>query len=124
MAGQVRLELTTRSSSRPRTVSDIDRNVRSMERSDELRALMAEVVDIYMDGDEVAWGRLWSARPGVISLGTDPREWWEPVDVIIALHAKQARERGTGTVSEVTIAAFQEGSVGWAVMSGQAEWAG
>jgi class 3 adenylate cyclase len=95
-----------------------------MEPSDELRALMAEVVDIYMDADEVTWGQLWSTRPGVISLGTDPREWWEPGDVIIALHAKQARERGTGTISGVSIAAFQEGSVGWAVMSGQVEFIG
>ena len=95
-----------------------------MESSDEIRDAMLEVVDAYERVDDQIWRQLWSNRPGVMSLGTDPREWWESAAVVVALDAQQFGERGPARFTEPRIAAFQEGSVGWAVFATQTEWAG
>ncbi|MBA3653619.1 MAG: nuclear transport factor 2 family protein [Actinobacteria bacterium] len=93
-----------------------------MEPSDEIRDLMLQIIDAYDQGGEAEWRRLWSSRPGVISLGTDPREWWDSADVITALHARQVVERGSARFAVDRIAGFQEGSVGWGIVSAEVNW--
>jgi len=95
-----------------------------VEESAELADAMRRVVDAYGTGDESAWRELWSSRPGVLSLGSDPREWWDSHDVIVSLHARQSAERGAARFTIEKLAASQEGSVGWAVCSARVEWAG
>jgi class 3 adenylate cyclase len=95
-----------------------------MENADEISDAMREVVHAYEDGDENQWRGLWSARAGIISLGTDPREWWSGSDTIVSLHAAHTLERGRSDITVDRIESFQEGSVGWSVLSATAEWAG
>ncbi|MEY2568622.1 MAG: hypothetical protein QOE35_3151 [Actinomycetota bacterium] len=84
---------------------------------------MLEVLETF-NGDEAAWRRLWSTRPGVISVGTDPREWWDDAEVAISLHGRQTIDRGPATFLVQDGAAFQEGSVGWAIFNTEVEWMG
>lgn len=95
-----------------------------MEPSEEVREATLEMVRCIMEGDAAGWGRLWSARDGVVSVGSDPREQLAGYDAITAVSgsAMQTRGRIAGTVEHC--AAWQEGSVGWGVAYLRAEWAG
>ena len=93
-----------------------------MEPSDEIGEKMQEIVDAYATGEEPEWRRLWSTRSGVLSLGTDPREWWDSAEVAIALHSKHLGERGPAVFTVDNLAAYQEGTVGWATSSSRVSW--
>lgn len=95
-----------------------------MEASEEIREIMLEVVRAFAEGDRAAWSRLWSSRSGVISLGTDPRELWEGYDTIVSLQSAQFAERGPLVFAPGEVAAFHEGSVGWAVHATTGVWGG
>ncbi|MCA1840959.1 MAG: adenylate/guanylate cyclase domain-containing protein [Actinomycetota bacterium] len=97
-----------------------------MEPSDEIEQAMLETIRVLLKTgwDEAAWKAIWSARPGILSLGTDPREWWDDPDKVVSLHMRQVTERGTATTSNEKLVAFQEGSAGWAVWSGDVDWVG
>src|SRR3954452_25394957 len=83
---------------------------------------MLEIIEAYGHGEDAQWRRLWSTKPGILSLGTDPREWWDSSEVAIALHAKHLVERGAATFAVDKLAAYQEGSVGWATVSARVTW--
>jgi len=94
-----------------------------MEPSEEIRDAMHEVLTAFND-DEATWRRIWSARPGALSIGTDPREWWESGDAAASLHAKQTEERGPAYLTVRKLMAVQEGSVGWAAADTEVDWRG
>jgi class 3 adenylate cyclase len=95
-----------------------------MESSEEIGEVMLEVVRAFADGDPAAWRNLWSSRPEIISLGTDPRELWEGYETVVSLQSKQFAERGPLVFDPARVHAFQEGSVGWAVYATTGVWAG
>jgi class 3 adenylate cyclase len=95
-----------------------------MEPSEEIRELMLEVARAVAEADDATWRRLWSSRSGVISLGSDPREWSEGFEAIVSLAEIQKNERGRAIFRGGDIAAFQEGSVGWGVQSSKFEYEG
>ena len=95
-----------------------------MEPSEEIREAMLEMTRAVMEPDSAAWGRLWSRRGGVISLGSDPREVSEGYEAIVALAEVQGQERGRVTFRTAVLEGFQEGSVGWGVQSGDFEYEG
>lgn len=60
----------------------------------------------------------------MVDLGTDPREWWDGVDVLASLFVASSDERAGLTFDEPRLAAFQEGTVGWAVYVANAVFRG
>jgi hypothetical protein len=66
------------------------------------------------DGDVVAG--LTSTQPGLIFIGTDPKEWFEDIAGVRQMLEAQA---GAGvTVKPGPIHAYREGTVGWIADSG------
>lgn len=95
-----------------------------METSNEIREIMLEVIRAFRDGDAVAWRKLWSAKRGVVQLGTDPRELWKEYEPVVSLQAAQFAQRGPLVFAPADTHAFREGSVGWAVHATTGVWAG
>lgn len=95
-----------------------------MEPSEEISDLLLEVYQAFTNADAAALLSLWSSRPGVISVGTDPREWWTGFETVKAAEEAQMKERRPTPVTPLQIFGFQEGSVGWATGSSQAEFRG
>ncbi len=96
-----------------------------MEPSEEVREATLEMVRCVMEADAAGWGRLWSARDGVVSIGSDRREQLVGYDAITAVSGSAMQARGrrfSGAVEHC--AAWQEGSVGWGVAYMRAEWDG
>jgi class 3 adenylate cyclase len=93
-----------------------------VEPSDEIAEKMMEVIDAYSSGTEPQWRRVWSSRAGVLSLGTDPREWWDDSEGAISLHTRHLAERGAALFDVDKLVAYQEGSVGWATASSRVSW--
>lgn len=85
---------------------------------------MLELVRAFASDQADTWSDVWSTKPGVVDLGTDPREWWEGADVVVSLFAAQADKRAGLTFDEPRLAAFQEGTVGWAVYVANAMYQG
>jgi adenylate cyclase len=83
---------------------------------------MVDVIRSIAEGDSSALRDQWSAEPGVISLGTDPREWWEGRDKIVSLQGAQFAERGELSFAPADVRGFEEGNVGWAVHATVGTW--
>ncbi|MCA1840430.1 MAG: adenylate/guanylate cyclase domain-containing protein [Actinomycetota bacterium] len=95
-----------------------------MEPSEEISDLLLEVYRAYANADAAAFLSLWSTRPGVMSVGTDPREWWRGFEIIKAAEEAQMMERRPTPVAPAQTFGFQEGSVGWATGSATGEFRG
>lgn len=95
-----------------------------MEPSEEVREATLEMVRCVLEGDAAGWSRLWSARDGVVSVGSDRREQLSGYDAITAVSGSAMQARGpiSGVVEHCV--AWQEGSVGWGVALVGAEWDG
>ncbi len=86
-----------------------------MEGSAELRALVLRLYQAMTTGDIPFMERLISHEPGVLSIGSDPNEWWSGYETILRVGKAQLQEMG-GSVVRVVGAdplAYSEGSVGW-----------
>lgn len=93
-----------------------------MEPSDEIRDLVVDVARAWAERDGPAWRALWSERPGVVGLGTDPRQWDEGIEAILSSFTAISSELSTYpspmVLAHGRAVGFQEGSVGWGVYSG------
>jgi ketosteroid isomerase-like protein len=85
-----------------------------VERSPELEDLVRRWYTAMMSGDISMIERLLSQEEGVLSIGSDPREWWTGYDNVVATFKAQFQEMG-GQLQATPgdLRAYQEGSVGW-----------
>jgi ketosteroid isomerase-like protein len=84
-------------------------------RSPEIEQALQDVVDAMARSDLDEVGRLTSRDPSAVAIGTDPSEWGEGFDEIMRLFSASTPEGGSSvSVAVAEMAAFQEGSVGWA----------
>jgi ketosteroid isomerase-like protein len=84
-------------------------------RSPEIEQALRDVVDAMARSDLDEVGRRTSRDPSAVAIGTDPSEWGEGFDEIMRLFGASTPEGGSSvSVSVDELAAFREGSVGWA----------
>lgn len=94
-----------------------------MEPSEEIREATLEMARCVMEADSEAWARLWSDRDGVVSVGSDPREWYDAYDEIAAITRATFDVRGEALGQVERCVGFQEGSVGWGTAQVKLRWA-
>lgn len=87
-----------------------------MEQSEEIRRVIERWTAAISAGDAAsALGRL-SDHPGTVAVGTDAAEWWQGSE-IRAVWGRQIEElAGLFLVQADVIQAWEEGSVGWAIL--------
>ena len=95
------------------------------ERSPEIEQVLRDTLDAMVRSDVDEIGRHTSRDAGVISIGSDAREWAEGHDEIIRLFREGTPEGELGVrVGLDDVKAFREGSVGWAAGHGYSEMEG
>jgi adenylate cyclase len=93
-----------------------------MERSEEIRRVVARWLAAISTGDaEAVLARL-SEHPGTVLIGTDPNEWWVGDARLVV--ARQVEETGGFPMRAQEIDAWDEGSCGWASAKIDLEWMG
>lgn len=95
-----------------------------MEPSDEIVEALLEMTRCHLEADAQGWAQLWSRRPGALSVGSDPREWFEDHEQIISLSGATFEARGTAGYVVDRCVGVQEGSVGWGIVECHTEWNG
>ncbi|MFL5954207.1 MAG: nuclear transport factor 2 family protein [Gaiellaceae bacterium] len=83
-----------------------------MEFSEEIRRIVARWVTAVRDGDAAAVVARLSETQALLSIGTDPGEWWSGNEVA-ALWQRQLGEYGGFPFQWNEIEAWEEGTVGW-----------
>jgi hypothetical protein len=76
--------------------------------------LLLDVVAAFSSRSTESWAALWSDRAGALDLGSDAREWWAGIDTLLSLFDAQGDMRVGIAFHDAEVAAFQEGTVGWA----------
>jgi ketosteroid isomerase-like protein len=84
-----------------------------MKRSEELKSVVLRMYDGFSSGDVNGILDLFSHQDGVLSIGTDPDEWWLGYETIARVYKGQLAEMGGIKVVAGNMDAFVEGSVGW-----------
>jgi hypothetical protein len=83
-----------------------------MERSDELVQLMHELYDGMRSGDVSAFEA--ATVDEVLVIGSDPQEWWDGRDAVVAAFRAQTEAMGGGfPVQMGNPVAYSYGDVGW-----------
>jgi ketosteroid isomerase-like protein len=85
-----------------------------MNPSDELKKTLLRLYESESSGDIGALEGLLSHREDVLTIGTDPGEWWLGYSTIHRIFSAQSQEMAGVTIKAGEISAFEEGSVGWA----------
>jgi SnoaL-like domain len=84
-----------------------------METAGDLEEAARALYEAISSADVSAIERLSSSGNGVLVIGTDPAEWWDGHDRIMAAWEAQLKElRGVKVVSE-NLRGLKEGTVGW-----------
>lgn len=84
-----------------------------MEKSTELRDLAHRLFEAMNTEDITMIENLFSQKEEVLTIGSDPNEWWDNYKKIIsALKAQMKEMSGARFIPEDT-SAYSEGSVGW-----------
>ena len=85
-----------------------------MERSAELEDFVRESYAIMLSGDVSALEAVLSRDEEIIMIGTDPDEWWEERDALLAAFRGQSEAMGGGiTLTGGDPRAYVDGDVGW-----------
>jgi ketosteroid isomerase-like protein len=85
-----------------------------MQRSSDVESLVREFYDAMRRGDATALGRLIADHDEVLFIGTDPAEWWEGHDTVIATMRDQMEAMGGGIeLVGGDPRGFQSGDLGW-----------
>jgi adenylate cyclase len=95
-----------------------------MERSEEIRQVVARLESAISAGDAESVLRRLSEHPGTLVVGSDPAEWWRGNDARV-LWGRQLEEFGGSFRVHINeIDAWEEGSVGWASVNETIDWGG
>ena len=84
-----------------------------MEQSTELKEFTLRSYEALSSGDYSFYERYLSQEDGVLSLGTDPNEWWAGYATITKVFKAQLEEMGGFSIIDGAPEAYSEGSVGW-----------
>jgi hypothetical protein len=84
-----------------------------MEPSPELRELMFSLYKAMASGDYAFMERHFSASAGVLTIGTDPNEWWTDRETATRVFRAQLEEMGGFPIAAGDPQAYTEGTVGW-----------
>jgi len=95
-----------------------------VEPSDEIKEALLEMTRCHLEADGQGWAQLWSRRSGVLSVGSDPREWYEEHEQITSLSSATFEARGAAGYVVDRCVGVQEGSVGWGMVECHTEWNG
>jgi hypothetical protein len=85
-----------------------------MERSPELQAIMLEMYKPLSEGKLDSLMSHFSKQDGLLSIGTDAKEWWHGYETLRRIFETQFAEIGEMNFSDCAPEAYCEGSVGWA----------
>jgi hypothetical protein len=87
-----------------------------MEQSNEIKELLLHFYEAFSTGDVTLFERISSRQEGILSIGTDPNEWWGDYATLSRVAKAQLQEmRDAGiTIVPGEPQAYREGSVGWA----------
>lgn len=86
-----------------------------MQESKEVSDAMGSFVQSMSKGDAKSLEAMTSKQPGLLIIGTDPREWWSSGYADVArLFDAQLSEMGPFTFKATDPKGYAEGSVGWA----------
>lgn len=78
-------------------------------------AVRSELVPSLIEGDVAFLERANSEERGLLTIGTDPKEWWEGYDEVTRIYRTQLDELSEGLrIVPGDPKAFAEGTVGWA----------
>jgi hypothetical protein len=83
-----------------------------MEQSTELKNIALRIYEALSGRNFSLIERYLSQQDGVLSIGTDPNEWWEGYPTIAKV-IKAQMETGVITLNAGALQAYSEGSVGW-----------
>src|SRR3954470_13877776 len=86
----------------------------SMERSQGLSDAVVEFYTAMSKGDMGLLNELVSSEAPVVMIGSDPAEWWDTRDRVMAVMRAQLTEMGGPTVEPGEPVAYEQGDVGWA----------
>jgi ketosteroid isomerase-like protein len=84
-----------------------------MERSPELEELTLRMYEAFSRGDSAFIEGLMSRREGVLTIGTDPDEWWGDYASLTRALRAQLEELARASIVPGAPRAYREGSVGW-----------
>jgi hypothetical protein len=85
-----------------------------MERSQEIRDLTLRLYEALTAGDVSFMERYISREPSVLSIGSDPNEWWLGYETILRISRAQLQDVGSDMhVVGADPQAYSEGAVGW-----------
>ena len=84
-----------------------------MKQSDELRELVLGFYQAMETADMSYFESRLSQEEGVISIGTDPEEWWADHKVIAKVYEAQLKEMKGFSIVGANPQAFSDGNVGW-----------
>jgi ketosteroid isomerase-like protein len=95
------------------------------EQSPEIEQVLRDILEAMARSDVDELGRRTSHDPCVVSIGSDSSEWAEGYDEIMRLFRESTPEGELGVrVGLDDVAAFREGSIGWAAGRGFFEMEG
>jgi len=85
-----------------------------MKPSTELKEFYLRACEAFTSGDYSFIERIFSQKDGVLSIGTDPTEWYTGYATIMRVFKIQLKEMGGGfQLLADTPYAYRDGSIGW-----------
>lgn len=84
-----------------------------MKPSTELPDLMFSLYEAMASGDHAFMERHFSVSAGVLTIGTDPSEWWTDRETAMRVFRAQLEEMGGFPIAAGDPQAYTGGSVGW-----------
>lgn len=95
------------------------------EQSPEVEQLLRDMFEAVAKSDIEAIARRTSREPGVVGIGSDPNEWAEGYDEIMAIWSESMPDADLGVrIGLDEVKGYREGSVGWATARGYFELEG
>jgi ketosteroid isomerase-like protein len=85
-----------------------------MQPSAQVKDTLIQFYDAFSRGDASMLMDLISSERGVLTIGTDPQEWWDERNALRRAFEAQLKELGGATLVADKPQGYAEGSVGWA----------
>ncbi len=85
-----------------------------MKPSAQIKNTLVKFYDQFSRGDAAALMDLMSGARGVLTIGTDPQEWWDERNKMRHAFEAQLKELGGARLVAGAPKGYEEGSVGWA----------
>ena len=84
-----------------------------MKQSAQIKDTLVQFYDGFSRGDAAMLMNLISSERGVLTIGTDPQEWWDERDKLRQALEAQMKELAGARMVHGQPVGYEEGSVGW-----------